>query len=72
VFDCESLSMVPVLALISAAVMLVTILMSSTVAPLTKISSGLLCISNKLPNDCADDLGKITKLVTSGDTVLMT
>jgi hypothetical protein len=61
-----------VAALISAAVIEVTISISSTVAPLAKISSGLLWISNRLPNACDDCLGKITRFDISGDTTLRT
>ena len=38
-------------------------------APLTKISSGLLCISNRLPNACDVCLGNITKFDISGETI---
>jgi hypothetical protein len=68
VFAVEPTVIVVVLELISAAVILATISISSTVAPLTKISSGLLCISNRLPNACDGCLGNITKFDISGET----
>lgn len=48
----------------------VTISISLTVAPLTKISSGPLCISNRLPNNDPDCLETTVKLDMSGATVL--
>jgi hypothetical protein len=57
--------------LISLALIAETITTSSTVAPLTNISSLALCISNKLPNVCVGCLGTITKLLRSGLTALV-
>ena len=41
---------------------------SLTFAALTKISSGSLFISNKLPNDCVDWRGTINILTSFGDS----